>query len=427
MTRQGQLLRRHRDFRRLWTGETVSAVGSRVTLLALPLLAVEQLGATPWQMGVLGAAPTVPFLLLSLGAGLWVDRRRRRPVLVAAQLARAALLGLVPLLAWTGVLRMTHLVVIAFALGACAVFFELAFQSYLPWLLPRADLVAGNATLSASGSVAEAGGPGLAGAAIGALTAPVALLLDALSFLVSAVGLARIDRREPEPEPPPAGARLWSELGAGFRETFGNRYLLAFAGEAATYNVAWNAMNALLVLWAVRELGLSVTTLGVLLSIGGIGALIGALTTGPLARRIGVGPAMWGSALLSNAGVLLVPLAGGVPPLVLATLGAGFFLQGLGMTGTNVHTYAIRQAVTPDRVMGRANAVYRVLTYGFIPVGALLGGLLGETLGLHLALWVSALALFPSWLWLFFSPARSLRDIPAARDGRSAAVHASGA
>ena len=164
-----------------------------------------------------------------------------------------------------------------------------------------------------------------------------------------------------------------AEIVEGFRETFRNRYLLAFAGEAATYNVAWSGINALLVLWAVRELGLSAATLGLLLSIGSVGALLGALLTDRLARRIGVGRAMWISAVVSNLGVLLIPAAAGRPAVVLVVLGTAFFLQGLGMTGTNVHTYAIRQAVTPAAMLGRSSAAYRVLTYGFVPLGALRG------------------------------------------------------
>jgi len=270
--------------------------------------------------------------------------------------------------------------------------------------------VQANSRLSASASVAEIGGPGLGGLLVSALTAPIAVVVDAVSFLVSAVALGRIRRREPAPVAD--RRRMGTEVAEGFRETIRNRYLLAFAGEAATYNVAWSAINALLVLWAVRELGLSAGTLGLLLSVGSVGALLGALLTDRLARRIGVGRAMWTSAVVSNVGVLLIPAAAGHPALVLAVLGIAFFLRGLGMTGTNVHTYAIRQAVTPVAMLGRSSAAYRVLTDGFVPLGALLGGLLGDTIGLRPALLVGALVLFPSWCWLYFSPARSLQRLP---------------
>jgi MFS family permease len=411
------LLRRDRDFARLWIGESVSAVGTQISLLAIPLVAVQLLHATPGQMGVLGALGTIPYLLFAVVAGVWADRSRKRPLLIGAQIAEALLLLLIPVLALLGVFRLSHLFAIAFALGVAKVLFEVAYQSYLPQLVPRDDLVQANSRLSASASVAEIGGPGLGGLLVSVLTAPFAIVVDAVSFLVSAVAVGRIQRREPAPVVD-RHRRIRTEVAEGFRETVRNRYLLAFAGEAATYNVAWSAINALLVLWAVRELGLSAATLGLLLSVGSVGALLGALLTDRLARRIGVGRAMWTSAVVSNIGVLLIPAAAGHPALVLAVLGIAFFLRGLGMTGTNVHTYAIRQAVTPVAMLGRSSAAYRVLTDGFVPLGALLGGLLGEAIGLRPALLVGALLLFPSWCWLYFSPARSLRTLPAAPENQ---------
>jgi MFS family permease len=407
------LLRRNRDFARVWTGETVSAVGTQVTLLALPLLAVEELDAGAAEMGALGFAQTIPFLLFALAAGVWVDHHRRRPLLIATNAARALLVALIPLLALLGVLELWHVLAIAFGVGACTVFFEVGFQSYLPRLVERDDLVEANSRLTAANSVAEVSGPGLAGIFVGAIGARFTIALDAVSFLVSAVCVSRIRRGEPEPDSPRPRSGLRREIAEGFAETLHNRYLLAFAAEAGTYNVAWHAIDAILVLWAVDELGLRAGTLGLLLSVGSVGAVLGALMTEGLARRIGVGRAMWGCALVSNVGVLMIPLATGEPATVIAVLGTAFFVQGLGATGTNVHTYAIRQAVTPDRLLGRTNAVYRMLTWGLIPLGSLLGGVLGETLGLRPALWIGAVLLFPSWLWLFFSPARSLRTLPA--------------
>src|SRR5918997_72635 len=408
------LLRRDHDFARLWVGESVSAVGTQISLLAIPLLAVQLLEATPAQMGVLGALGTVPYLLFAVVAGVWVDRSRKRPLLIGAQVAEAVLLLVIPALALLGVLRLSHLFAIAFALGAAKVLFEVAYQSYLSQLVERDDLVQANSRLSASTSVAEIGGPGLGGLLVGAVTAPIAVVVDAVSFLISALALSRIRRSEPAPAVDRTRRSVRIEVAEGFRETFRNRYLLAFAGEAATYNMAWTGIHTLLVLWAVRELGLSATTLGLLLSVGSVGALFGALLTDRLARTVGVGRAMWTSAVVSNLGVLLIPAAAGDRTAVLLVLGTAFFLQGLGMTGTNVHTYAIRQAVTPTAMLGRVNAAYRVLTYGFVPLGALLGGLLGEAIGLRSALLVGALVLFPSWCWLFFSPARSLRTLAAA-------------
>ena len=418
---------RDREFGKLWAGETVSLFGTQITLLALPLAAVL-LGASAFEMGMLRAAHWLPFLLIALPAGLWVERRRRLPVLVLSSVAQAVLLSLVPLLAVAGVLGVGHLVAVALAMGSCALFFELAYQSYLPRLVGREDLVEANGKLMASRSVSEVGGPGLGGALVGALSAPVAVAFDALSFLFSAAAMWLIRRPEQAPTRPGADERAEEECGEtmgtigrelleGFRATFGNRYLLAFAGEAATYNVFWNAMEAILLLWAVRELGLSAGKLGLLLAFGSCGALLGALLTGRAARRFGAGKTMIGSAMVSNAGTLMLPLA---PPLLVAVfggawlapvaLGAALFLRGVGMTGCNVQVYATRQAITPDHLMGRVNAVYSLLSRGFVPVGALLGGALGEVIGLRPALVVAASGLFFSWAWLFFSPARSLGD-----------------
>src|SRR5829696_5662315 len=193
------LLRRDRDFAQLWVGESVSAVGSQISLLAVPLVAVQLLHATPRQMGVLGALGTIPYLLFAVVAGVWVDRSRKRPLLIGAQLAEALLLLLIPVLALLGVFRLSHLFAIAFALGVAKVVFEVAYQSYLPQLVQRDDLVPANSRLSASASVAEIGGPGLGGLLVSALTAPIAVVVDAVSFLVSAVALGRIRRREPAP------------------------------------------------------------------------------------------------------------------------------------------------------------------------------------------------------------------------------------
>ncbi len=401
-----------RDFLLLWLGQTVSFLGTEVTRVALPLTAVIVLGASPGQMGLLGAAESVPFLLLTLLAGVWIDRHRRRPILVAANLLRALLLALVPLLAVLGRLRMEHLLAIAFLVGCCTVFFELAYQSYLPRLLPRDRLVEGNGKVAAGTSGAEIAGPGIGAALVGLVTAPLAIVADAVSFLVAGAALSRIRRPEEPPARTPAGVSARRQVADGFRVTLRSRYLIAFAGEAATYNVFWNAIQAVLVLFVVRELGLGAGTLGLVLAVGSVGALIGALLTARVAARIGIGRTMIGSAVLSNAGTLMIAFAAGPAPVAILTLAVAFFLRGVGMTGCNVQVYGLRQAIVPDELLGRVNGTYTLLTFGFVPLGALLGGLLGELLGLRPALLVAAAGLFFSWAWLVFSPARGLRELP---------------
>jgi len=410
-------LERHRDFLKLWTGQTVSLVGSEVTRLALPLTAIVVLKATPAQVGVLTAAGYVPFLLLTLPAGVWIDHRRGRPVLSAADLGRAALMGLVPLLAALGRLSIASLAVIWLLVGILTVFFELAYQAFLPALLPREHVVAGNSKLAASESVAEIAGPGLGGPLVQLVTAPLALLVDALSFLVSAVSLALITTPEPCPIQDTERPGVRREIAEGVRFVWGNRLLRAFAGEATSYNVCWQVIQTVFLLYAVRTLGFSPLTLGLVFAIDSLGALLGALLTDRVARRIGVGPTILGATILSAVTPLALPVVPAHTMATVALLAAVLFLRGVGVTACNVHVVSLRQAITPDRLRGRMNASYRMLTYGTIPIGALLGGQLGQHIGLRPTLLIGALGLATGWLWIAASPIPSLRRLPLAPVG----------
>jgi MFS family permease len=403
---------RNRDFVKLWAGQTVSLAGSQVTTLALPLTAVLLLRATPVQTGLLYAAQFAPFLVLTLFAGVLVDRMRRRPILIAADLGRALLLGLIPLFAWLGWLRFTHLVVVAFLAGCLTVFFHLAYQAFLPTLLGRDHLTEGNGHLAASESAAEIGGPGLGGVLVQLLSAPFALGADALSFLVSALSLASLRTCESLPQRR-ADRRLLADIRAGFRVTFGSPYLRALLGEAAIFNFFENGMLTVFVVYAIRTLHLSPLVYGAIFVVGSAGGLLGAVLTGAAARRFGVGRTMVAAAALSSSAVVPVPLAGGPPALTVAVLAFSFFLRGAGVTGTNVHAVSLRQALTPDHLLGRMNASYRTISYGAIPLGALTGGALGQWLGLRPALFVLASGIFFTWLWLRFSPIATLRELPS--------------
>ena len=400
------------DFLKLWGGHTVSYLGSQVTLLALPLTAVLLLNATPVQMGILNAAEFAPFLVVTLFAGVWIDHHRRRPILIAADIGRALLLGLIPLLALMGWLRIQYLIAITFLVGTLSVFFQLTYASYLPSLVRRDQLAEGNGKLTASESIAEIGGPGLAGLLVQAVSAPFAIVVDALSFLVSVLSLTLINADEP-PRPYADKRRgMRREIADGLRVTFGNRYLRAFAGEAATYNLFWQMMQAVLVLYVIRELRVGPSVLGAILAVGSVGALAGALLTGRLARRFGIGPTIIGSAAVSGVAPLLIPLAGGSQLTVVGALALAFFAKGVTDTTCNVQTITVRQAVTPDALLGRMNASYRTITWGLVPIGALLGGFLGQWIGLRPTLLVAALGLTLGWLWVLCSPVARLRDLP---------------
>ena len=358
--RARRLARDQGDFGRLWAGETVSLLGSEITVLALPLVAILELHASPAQLGLLTAARWAPYLALTLPAGVWVDRHRRRPVLVAADLGQAGLLLAVPVLA---------------ALGAL----------------------------------------GIGGLLVQAASAPFAILLDGLSFLASAAGLLAIRRREAAPDPP-ARRDLRSDLLAGFALTLRDRVLLAFAGEAATYNFFWQAVQVLLPLFVVRELGFSVGEFGLVLAIGIVGALLGAALTARAARRFGLGQTVVVAAVAGDLAPLAVPGVHGHGPAAFTVLACAFFVQGAGITGCNVHVNSIRQQITPPGLLGRMNAAYRLVVYGVVPLGALAGGALAAAAGVRVTLLAATAGLLTTSLWLVLSPVRGARtvdDLPA--------------
>jgi MFS family permease len=395
---------------RMWTGETISMFGSQVTYIAIPLTAALVLNAEPGEMGVLQAAGFAPFLLLTLFAGVWVDRKRRRPVLILTNAGRAVLLSIIPISALFGWLSMPQLYVISLLVGSLTVFFELAYQSYLPTLVGKDELVEGNSKLQMSASVSSIGGPGIAGLLLEVLSAPFALLADAVSFLASAVLMLRIRTPEPEPQHTHVRGTFGREIGEGISIVFKNAYLRAFALEAASYNFFWNLIEAVYILYAVRELGASPLVIGLVFSLGSIGSLLGALIAARWADLFGLGRAITVAMAISCISTLLIPLAGdGVlgPWLV----GAAFFVGGLGVTASVVHVVSLRQTVTPGHLLGRMNGSYRFVTWGVIPIGALLGGLLGEVIGLRAALAVGAAGMSLAWLWVLFSPVPRLRKL----------------
>jgi MFS family permease len=404
---------RSANFIKLWVGESVSMIGSQISHLALPLTAVLFLQATPEQMGILNALSFAPYLILTVFAGVWVDHARRQPILIGANLGQAILLALIPLLAWSNMLRMEYLWVITFLIGTCTMFFELAYQSFLPRVVRRYQLVDANSKLSATASIAEITGPGLAGALIQLLTAPIAVIIDAGSFLFSVIMLWLIRTPPREQTEPVQWSKVRQEIPAGFRLNFQNRYLRAFAGEAATDNFWWNAINTVFLLYVVRNLQMSVALLGVVFAVGSVGALLGALLTNRATNWIGLGWIMIGSSALSAIAPLLFALATGPGWFAIGVVMMAFFIRGVGMTACNVHVNALRQIITPDEMRGRINASYRLLTYGVVPLGALLGGFLGEQIGLYNTMIICTIGLACSWLWLFFSPVKHLKQQPS--------------
>jgi MFS family permease len=407
---------RNQDFLKLWAGETISLLGTQVTVLALPLVAVITLHASAGEVGVLNACRYTPFIVVTLVAGVIVDRVRRRPTMIVANAARALLIALVPLAAVLGWLRVEYLYGVGFAVGVFTVFFDLAYQAYLPSVVERTLLTPANGRLQASASAAELGGPGVGGLLVQALGAPYALLADALSVVVSIVSLVTIKRRESEPERTNRQPLL-PAIRAGFRFTFRNPFLRAIAGEAATFNLFEQTIMTVFFVYAIRTLEFSPALLGLVVSIGAAGTLAGSVFAGALERRFGFGRTTVGSMAVACTTPVLIVVPGQAGGRTAIALAAVFFLWGGAVAVSNVLVVSLRQAITPDAMLGRMNASYRFLTYGAIPLGALLGGGLAGFIGLRGTLLVGALGLLLAVSWLVFSPIRELRALPAGPDG----------
>jgi MFS family permease len=404
---------RHADFMKLWTGETISQLGTQITFLALPLTAILLLEATPFQVGLLGTLEFLPFILVGLPAGVWVDRLRRRRILIAGDLGRVIALGSIPIAYELGMLHIAQLYVVAFVTGVFTVFFDVAYQSYLPSLVDRDQIVEGNAKLEISRSGAQLAGPGLAGALIQILTAPVAILADAISYLGSAAFVFLIRKREAPVErhgPDGVKPRMRSEIWEGLRHVLGNKLLRPIAACTATSNLFGNLGQVVLLIFLARRLGMSPGRIGLVFAIGNIGFLLGAFVAPRVARAVGLGRTIVGSSLLFGVAWIPIPLltrSSAFPLLVTA-----LFVGGFGGTVYNVNQVSLRQSITAERMQGRMNATMRFMVWGTIPIGAFLGGVLGGSIGLRPTLWVAAIGSLLAFIPPLLSPVRTLQRIP---------------
>jgi MFS family permease len=404
----------HGDFLKFWTGESISLLGSQITFLALPLTAVTFLEATAFEMGVLGAVEFAPFLLFSLVAGVWADRLPRRPILMIANIGRAILLGSIPLMALNGWLTMGYLYVVGFGVGVLTVFFDVAYQSYLPVLVTREQLVEGNSKLEGTSSIAQIAGPALAGGLVQAFTAPIAIAVDAVSFLVSALFLGLIRRREDAGYSAGKWKPMWGEIREGLEVVFHSPILRSIAGCTATNNFFSNVRFAVLTIYVVRELGIEPGVLGIIFAVGSVGALIGALSGSAVARRLGVGPTLIVAAVVSGIGSLALPAAQGPFAFAIAMLTLGLFVSSGANPVYNITQMSLRQSIIPLRLQGRMNASMRFIVWGTIPLGSLVGGTLGEVIGIHTTLLIGAIGGLLSVIWVYFSPVRNLIQPPPA-------------
>jgi MFS family permease len=404
----------HRDFLKLWTGQAISEFGSQISQLAIPWVALVTLNATAFEVASLETVQFLPFLLFTLPAGVWVDRLRRRPILIVGDFGRAALLLSVPIVYAAGHLTLAQLYVVGFLVGIHTVFFDVAYQSYLPEIVDRDHLIEGNSKLNVTQSGAQIAGPGLAGGLIALVTAPYAILVDAISFIVSGGFTAAIRARAPEPDHAVERRHLLIELWEGLGYVVRHRLLRPQAMSTGISNFFSSLGGAILIVYAHRTLGMSSGLIGLAASLGAVGWLVGATQADRFRRWFGVGGAsIFGAALVGPAAMIVPFTPASFPVPFFVVSGA---VMGFGVVIYNIQQVSLRQAICPPRLQGRMNASMRFLVWGTLPLGALAGGAIASTAGLRTALFVGAIGAFSSTLPLVFSPIRSLHEFPGAEE-----------
>jgi MFS family permease len=403
----------HGDFLRLWTGETISQIGTQVTLLAFPSVAILVLHAGPFEVGLLATFEFLAFPVLGLVAGVTADRVRRRPILIASDLGRMLALASVPAAAYLHVLTMYQMYAVALVTGIFTVFFDVSYQSYLPALIERSDLVEGNSKLEVTRSAAQVAGPGISGLLIQAVGGAAAIVIDGVSYLASAIAVMLIRKPEPKPAPgTPDGGKtgIVAELREGMHAVFGNPIIRRTVGCTATSNLGTNIVFAVELIFMYRQLNLSPGVVGLIFATGSAGGILGALTASALARWLGVGPTIIGSIFIGAIGFFALPLALLGPAV--AIIIPGYLIASFATPVYNITQVSLRQAITPDRVQGRMNATVRTVVWGTIPLGTFIGGILGTTIGIVPTLVIGCVIATSAVLWVLGRPVRSLRVQP---------------
>lgn len=407
----------HHDFRQLWIGDSISQIGTQVSLIALPYIAVTILNATPLEMGFLGAFEFLAFLVVGLPAGAWVDRWRRQRVLITNDVIRAVALGSLPLAYALDALTLGQLYVVALAAGTATVFFDVAYQSYLPAIVDRGQITEGNSKLEVSRSLAQVAGPGTGGLLINSLGAPFVVVVDAVSYLASAFFVARIRHVEAVHDKSTRRS-LRTEIGEGLSFVVRHRLLRRITLCTGTSNLFSAIGGAVLILYLVRDLNLSPGVIGLTLSAGSVGGLLGALAAAPLARRVGEGRVIPLATTVFGPFSFFLPLASygaAVPLLILGGLGFAF-----GVVVYNINQVSFRQRLCPPRLLGRMNASIRFLVWGTLPIGALLGGFIADLTSVLTALWVAGAGSAVAALPVLLSPLSRMSTLPDELDEHAA-------
>ena len=400
---------RHHDFLLLWGGQSVSEIGSSITVLALPLAAVVLLNATTFQVGVLTAMTTLPFLLISLPAGAIVDRVAKHRLMMWCDLGRLLLIGSIPVATLPGLhLTYVHLLIVALLAGVLTVFFDVAYQSYMPVLLDKEDLVDGNGKLGTTQSFAQFAGPSIGGGLIGLLGAARAMTADAASYALSALSLFLIRTPEPKPEARHPDRRIRDDIKEGLHFVVKHPILRKVVACTGTTNLFGSMVFALEMPFLVRTLHLKPGVVGLLLSLMAVGGMVGGLLAGPLAKRVGSARIIWLAPMTLGLPAFLIPLATPGWGALLFAAGEGFFM--MMAVVYNVAQVSYRQAITPHDLLGRMNASVRFIVWGTMPLGAAVGGAVGPWFGLRAAMWIGVTGSYLACLWVFFSPLRRMRD-----------------
>jgi len=414
MAERGPLLR-DPEFLKYWSSQTIYGFGFPITALAIPLVAVSHLNAGPIEMGYLGAAGTLAFLAVGLPAGVIVDRSRRMPLMIGLNVAGLVVLALVPLAALAGALRLELLLAVEFLVGCVGVIWQVASQAFLPALVGRPRLVEANSRMQLGYSAGQVAGPGIGGLLIQVLSAPLAIVVTLVSQAIGTVLLVAM--RVAERAPRPARVSALVQVREGLEIVLRDPHIRPIMLCGATHNVFSNGMLvALFVLFATRDLGMTPAELGIVFAAGGPGSILGAFLASRVPRMIGLGPAIGAMQVLTGVARSAMPVAAivaaAVPPFL--TLAAGEFLLAVVRTVFNVNQLSLRQAITPDHQQGRMNASIRFVMWAVVPFGALLGGYLGDRVGLMPAIWIGVAGTTLASLWIFLTSVRTLRVAPEA-------------
>jgi MFS family permease len=406
----------NRDFLKLWGAYSTSSLGSQLASLAYILTAVITLQATPMQVGLLRAAGPAAAGLVGLFAGVIVDRLSRKSLLIFADLGRAALAITIPIAFMLGILRMEYLYIVLFLTGLLSILGDVGIMAYIPALLKKEELIEGNSKIATTDSVTIIAGSGASGALVQILTAPIAIVIDAVSFVLSAVFIWTIPTPEPAAVPKEGRQSIRKDIAEGLGFVYRNPFLRPLAQYLGLHFYFIFIFIPVFDLYAVRELGFEPILLGLVISVVGVGFMVSALTAKRLTRRFGLGPTVVVGALFTAIAVFMMPLQGNTKAATVAILMAAHFLLALGIQTCGINMMSLRQGITPDRLQGRMNASFRFVNVCMMMLGSLTAGVLGETIGLRATLLVAAVGMLLPFLRLLFSPIRDLREHPAAAE-----------